>query len=77
MDAHHIFSQAKRFKSQWNRVNLNIHDPNNLMWWQKNLHRKNAKGYNKAWDSFFEGRPEATLKQIQEFGNSLMKSYGH
>ena len=47
------------------------------MWLQKNSHRKNAKGYNKAWDSFFENRPEVTLEQIQEFGNSLMKSYGH
>jgi RHS repeat-associated protein len=76
MDAHHIFPQASRFQQHWNRVGLNIHDPKNLVWWESGAHRGATGAYNKAWDAFFRQYPNANFQQIQNFGKSLMKSYG-
>ncbi len=76
MDADHIFPQAPRFQSQWNRVKLDIHNPKNMSWWASGAHRSAAHSYNKAWDGFFRQFPNATRQQIESFGGSLMKSNG-
>lgn len=75
-DAHHIFPQAERFQKYWQKSGINIHDPKNLAWWEKSSHRSAAKAYNAAWDKFFSRNPNATSKQIQDFGKELMKSHG-
>ena len=76
MDAHHIFPQAKKFQPYFQKAGINIHDPKNLVWWKGDPHRSAAKAYNAAWDKFFFRNPNATRQQIQNFGSSLMKSYG-
>ena len=76
MDAHHIFPQAKKFQSYFQRAGINIHDPKNLTWWSSGAHRSAAGAYNNAWSNFFIRNPNATRQQIESFGSSLMKSYG-
>ena len=75
-DAHHIFPQAKRFQSYFQRAGINIHNPNNMTWWESTSHRSAASTYNKYWDKFFSTNPNATSQQIQNFGQSLMKKFG-
>lgn len=76
MDAHHIFPQANRFLKQWERVGINIHNPEYLRWWESNSHRGNALQYNQAWDTFFRYNPSASREQIINFGNDLMRNFG-
>ncbi len=76
MDAHHIFPQAQRFQAHWNRVGINIHNPNNMSWWSSSAHRSAAYSYNRAWDTFFRQFPDATRQEIVSFGNTLMVGHG-
>jgi Predicted lipoprotein of unknown function (DUF2380) len=76
MDAHHIYPQASRFQAHWNRVGLNIHHPKNMTWWKNGPHQSASGAYNRAWDAFFRRNSSPSLKQIQDFGKQLMKSYG-
>ena len=76
MDAHHIFPQAQKFQSYFQKAGINIHDPKNLVWWGSGAHRSAAGAYNNAWSNFFRANPNATGQQIQNFGGSLMKQYG-
>ena len=76
MDAHHIFPQAKKFQSFFEKAGINIHNPKNLRWWESSSHRSASKAYNNAWSKFFQDNPNATRKQIENFGDSLMKKYG-
>lgn len=77
MDAHHIFPQAKRFQKHWEKAGINIHDPENMVWWELRSHRSAAKEYNKAWDAFFKKYgDDVTADQIRNFGEKLKNYYG-
>ncbi|ATL49382.1 hypothetical protein COR50_20595 [Chitinophaga caeni] len=76
MDAHHIFPQAQKFQSYFQKAGINIHDPKNLVWWERGAHRSAAGAYNNARSNFFRANPNGTGQQIQSFGESLMKQYG-
>ena len=50
-DAHHIFPQ--KFRYWFNKIGIDIDDPDFGIWLEKSEHLSNAKSYNKLWEKFF------------------------
>ena len=73
--AHHVFPQ--KFLGKFSDLGINIHDPQNLLWWNALSHLSNAKGYNDAWNAFFEENERLSRQQVLEYGKQLMKEYEH
>lgn len=74
--AHHIFPQAERFKKFFENAKIDNMDPINMQWWNNDTHFKKAKEYNAKWDFFMKNNPNASTKDIMDFGRNLMASYG-
>ena len=47
VEAHHIFPQ--QFKHEFQKNDINIHEPSHLMWMERDGHRKDAADYNRSW----------------------------
>jgi hypothetical protein len=76
MDAHHIFPKGKQFDAFFQRAGINVHDPNNLTWWESGAHRAAAPDYTRDWSRFMQMNPDASPEVIRDFGASLMRDYG-
>ncbi len=72
--AHHIFPQ--RFRRNFARSGINIHDPRYGVWWEKTDHLKNAYDYNEVWRDFFNKNSNPSKSQILEKGRSIMAEFG-
>ena len=71
----HIFPQKHRRNFQ--NAGLDIDDPKYGAWLETKLHLQKAWAYNKAWEDFFKNHPNATMEEILEQAEILMKEiYG-
>ncbi|WBQ08472.1 hypothetical protein [Kribbella sp. CA-293567] len=72
--AHHTMPQ--KFEAKFKARGLNIHDPVYLRWWCSKVgvptnHSSNAYKYNRLWDTFFAGKPNATKAEILQYRTSI------
>ena len=72
--AHHMF--PLEFAAQFERVGLNANDPRYGAWWAAQDHLRNARGYNESWRKFLLDHPDASPKDILQFGQELAGQYG-
>jgi hypothetical protein len=63
-----------KFRSLFVEAGIEIRDPRFGAWWAATEHLSNARGYNKAWETFFE--LSRTRDEILEFGRKLAADYG-
>jgi hypothetical protein len=82
-EAHHIFPQKESFQKYFDEAGINIHDPDNMVWWEKGPHKSTAKGYNDKWQEFFDKYElmgtNPTKEEILQFGKDIAEEYdlGH
>jgi RHS repeat-associated protein len=73
--AHHVLPQE--FKADFLRSGIeNIHDPRFGTWWQASQHLKNAWAYNEEFREFFAKEVQQQQREVLEFAEKLMKSFG-
>lgn len=70
--AHHVFPQER--VSQLAKLDINIHDPKYLTWWEETSHLKIAKEYNTSWKEFL--KIDRSKEEILEFGKKIMENHG-
>jgi RHS repeat-associated protein len=73
-DAHHVFPQ--RFEDLFQKIGINIHDPQYGAWWESAAHARNSAAYNSAWDGFFAQGGRTASDAIQ-FARDLAGGYGY
>ena len=74
MDAHHVYPQ--QFGSQFTDLGINIHDPNNLAWWESGPHRQSSYEYNLWWKAFF-ALPAPTKEEAEMLAEFLASLFGY
>jgi hypothetical protein len=72
-DAHHVC--PSKFKIEFDKAGIDIHDPKYGAWWEKMSHRRTASEYNRAWEAFFDGNENPTKQQVEEFARQVAKKY--
>lgn len=76
MEAHHVFPQE--FREEFEKVGIEyIHDARLLVWVNRADHQAWSHDYSKAWQSFFEGNPDAGIEDILEAGKRLSEEFGY
>lgn len=77
MDAHHTLPQ--KFKFEFDKADINIHDPRFGMWVEKHRHRQGAFEYNRKWNIFFEKHKDvpATKEDIRKYLQELNKEFNY
>jgi RHS repeat-associated protein len=71
--AHHVFPQ--KFKRQFHRAGLNIHEPWFGTWLESGKHLDISAEYNRAWARFFDVPGQRSAREILEKGQELARRY--
>lgn len=71
-EAHHVFPQ--KYEGQFEALDINIHDPHNLTWTERQGHRLWSHDYNREWEAFMATNP--TRQEVLNFGRQLGRDYG-
>jgi len=72
--AHHVFPQ--QFITDFEKIGINIHEPQFGTWWETTSHLENAWEYNSQWGEFLE-TTNPTQESILQKGRTIMNSYGY
>jgi RHS repeat-associated protein len=70
-EAHHTLPQKHR--SQFEKMDINIDEPGNVVWRETKDHRKNNSQLTKDWDEFMERKP--TKEQVMKKRDNLENKY--
>lgn len=76
--AHHTLPQ--KYKDDFARVGLNVHNPKYLRWWCSTAgvstnHAKHSKRYNDLWASFFKKNKKPSKEKILAFRSSIQGQF--
>lgn len=61
-EAHHTLPQ--KYRERFEQLGINIDEPKNVVWRKTENHHAGNVEHGKAWDEFFEKKPQPTKEQV-------------